>query len=203
MIVIAKPSVCADATRERFLQMLPAIREQASVAFRAEHPEAKEDLTAEVIANSYVAFVRLVERGKEHLAYATPLAHYAIRQVRAGRIVGSRLNVQDVTSLHARLRKQISVERLDKFDREAGEWKEVLVEDRHAGPAETAASRIDLAAWYRSLGRQKRRVARLLARGETTGSAARLAGLTAGRVSQVRRELQQSWAVFQGQAAAA
>lgn len=36
MIAIAKVPVCAGTIQERFLQMLPAIREQASVAFRGE-----------------------------------------------------------------------------------------------------------------------------------------------------------------------
>ena len=80
--------------------------------------------------------------------------------------------------------------------------RETLVEGRHAGPAETAAARIDLAAWFRSLARKKRRIARELARGEGTGNVARIFGLTAGRVSQLRRELAESWAEFQGEAAA-
>ncbi len=43
-------------------------------------------------------FVRLVRRGKAGLAYPTPLADYAIRQVRAGRRVGCRQNAQDIMS---------------------------------------------------------------------------------------------------------
>jgi hypothetical protein len=37
-----------------------------------------------------------------------------------------------------------------------------------------------------------------LARGETTGRAAREFGLTPGRISQLRRELYQAWRAFQG-----
>lgn len=200
MIVISKLPFCADAFHDRFLQMLPAIHEEASVAFRGEKPELKEELTAEVVANTYAAFVRLVERDKEHLAYATPLAHYAIRQVRVGRRVGTKLKVRDALSPANR---SITVERLDRFDRETREWKEALVEDKHAGPADTAAARIDLAAWLSGLNRTKRQVARKLARGETTGAVARMCGLSAGRVSQLRRELAESWDSFQGESAAA
>jgi hypothetical protein len=179
--------------------MLPAIRLQARVAFRSFGPEAKEELIQEVVANAYVAFVRLVERGKTRLAYASPLASYAIRQVRVGRRVGNKANVNDVSSAMAKVSKGITVERLDRFDSEGGVWREVLVEDRHAGPAEVAASRIDVSTWFRSLAWKKRRVAKALARGETTSATARKHGLSAGRVSQLRQELAASWAKFQGE----
>lgn len=186
----------------RFLAMLPRIREQASRAFRAARPEAKEELIAEIVANAYCAFVRLVARGREEFAYATPLAQYAIRQVRSGRRVGTKLNVRDVSSEYAQRVHGFTVERLDQFDAAEGEWREILVECRHAGPAETAAARLDTAAWLKSLGYRKRRIARALARGESTGKVAHMYGLSAGRVSQLRQELQRSWEQFHGETAA-
>jgi len=47
----------------------------------------------------------------------------------------------------------------------------------------------------------KRQVARTLALGETTKRTARRFRVTAGRVSQLRRELQNSWESFQGEPA--
>jgi len=49
---------------------------------------------------------------------------------------------------------------------------------------------------------QKRQIAKLLAKGETTGATARKFGLSAGRVSQLRGELERSWQVFQAEAVA-
>jgi hypothetical protein len=192
----------ASNANDKFLMMLPSIRDQARLAFRAVQPELKEELVAEVVANAYVAFSRLVERGRADLAYPTPLAQFAIRQVRCGRRVGSKLNIRAVSSRHAQLAKGIVMERLDKFDAEEGEWREALVvEDRKAGPAETAAARIDVAAWFRSLARKKRRIAQTLARGEGTVKVAAMFGLTAGRISQLRQELAESWAEYQGELA--
>ncbi len=142
-----------------------------------------------MVANAFVAFVRLAERDKVDLAYPTPLAQYAIRQVRAGRRVGSKLNVRDVSSRYAQRVKSFAVEQLGEFDDQQGVWREALIEDRQAGPAETAAARIDVADWFKSLGRNKRKIAKSLARGEATSTVARLFGLTAGRVSQLRQEL--------------
>ena len=86
------------ATEERFLEMLPCIRGVAQFAFRRQHRTRRPDLIAEVIANAYVAFRRLVQRGKVDLAYPSVLAWFAIRQVREGRRVGNKRNVKDVLS---------------------------------------------------------------------------------------------------------
>jgi hypothetical protein len=66
---------------------------------------------------------------------------YGVRQFKAGRKVGNHLNINDVLSHHAQRAKGIHVERLDRFDAEAEEWKEIVVEDRRAGPAEVVATR--------------------------------------------------------------
>jgi len=146
MIAHAK-KLRAQTLQEKFLDMLPSIRQQARFAFRAETPERRDDLVTEVIANCFVAFVRLMDRGKAGKVYPTPLVQYAIKQVRDGRHVGTSLNVNDVSSEHAQRSKGIVVESLDRYDQRKQEWREILIEDRHAGPAETAASRIDFSAW--------------------------------------------------------
>ena len=69
-----------------FENLLPAIHQQAQVAFLSHPREEREELIAEVVANAFCAFHRLAQRGKTELAYATPLAWYAIRQVRSGRL---------------------------------------------------------------------------------------------------------------------
>jgi hypothetical protein len=200
MITFARPCSVDTTKQDKFLAMLPAIREQARLAFRAHSPEAKEELIAEVVANAFCAFARLVQRGKEDVAHATPLSWYAIRQVRCGRRVGSAIKSRDVMSP---ANHHVTVEQLDQFDQKDGEWREALVEDKHAGPADTAAARIDVTAWFRSLSRTKRRIARLLARGEGTGAVAKKFGLSPGRISQLRAELQESWLAMQGEVAVA
>ena len=203
MIARARPArhPAASAICAKFLLLLPAIREQARFACRGEDPERRQEFVAEVIANCWVAFVRLIERGLIDVCYATPLVQYAIKQVRDGRRVGAALNVRDVSSPYAQQAKGFIVERLDRFDPEEDQWREVVVEDHRAGPSETAASRIDLADWFDSLPRHKRRVAQTLATGETTKRTARKFRVSPGRVSQLRREFQDSWEEFQGEPA--
>lgn len=78
---------------------------------------------------------------------------------------GSRLNKGDVLSPANR---RVVVQRLDRSDRHE-EWKEVVVEDRRATPADTACARLVLAQWFRSLPRRNRRIAQTLATGESSG----------------------------------
>jgi len=197
MIADAK-KLRAQTLQERFLDLLPSIRQQARFAFRAETPERRDDFVTEVIANCWVAFVRLVDRGKEDEVYPTPLVQYAIKQVCGGRKVGSKLNVNDVSSEYAQRSRGFHVESLDRYDEQNGQWREILIEDRRSGPAETAACRLDFGEWLRTLPRRSQRIAETLATGETTKKAAKEHRVSAGRISQMRRELRDNWDAFHG-----
>lgn len=190
----------ASARAVKFLSLLPAIREQARFAFRSQEPERRQELIAEVIANAFVAFTRLLDRGPEQIVYATPLVQYAIKQVKTARRVGGKLNVRDVSSEYAQRSKRFTLGRLDHFDTRKGVWREVLIEDRRAGPADTAAARIDIADWFNSLPLRRRLIAETLATGETTKRAAKQFHISRGRISQMRRELHDAWQEFQGDA---
>ena len=183
--------------QEKFVAMLPTIQEHAVFRFRHRLPEEREELVAETVALACVMFARLVERGK--VGYATPLADYACRQVVVGRRLGSPLNTNDVGSTHCQRRKGVFVQRLDRYDVKDGEWREIVVEDKNATPADIAATRIDFAAWLETLSKRQRKIAETLAMGETTSRTARIFRISAGRVSQIRRQLFDRWQEFQGE----
>ena len=79
-----------------------------------------------------------------------------------------RQSPKDAMSQIAQHRKGFCIGQLDHFDRDGGTWREVVVEDRRAGPAETAATRIDFSHWLRLLPKRLRKIALTLASGETT-----------------------------------
>lgn len=145
-------------------------------------------------------FVRELSRFPVDGSYPTPLAQFAIRQVRAGRRVGQSRNTQDLFSPAGTAARESRIARLDQFDDERHEWREVLVEDRKA---ETAAARIDFAHWLRRLPWCDRQIVKALAKCETTKCVAKLYRLSPGRVSQLRRELKESWEELHGELAAA
>ena len=198
MICITQDFVIDEEAREQFSRLLPEI--QQNIAFRYRHlkPELREDRTAEAVALAFEMFVRLVQRDKAEVAYAGPLANYAARQVLNGRQCGSPLNVGDITSHYSQQQTGIRGRSLHRFNGESESWQELVVEDRGAGPADVAVTRIDFRDWLQTLSEKKRQVAEILASGETTQAVANRLQLSAGRISQLRRELMEAWNEFQG-----
>jgi hypothetical protein len=194
MIAFAKEST--HQQYDKFIAMIPVITRYSATCFRHLDAEAREDAVAEIVANCFRAYVRLVELNKEDLVYPAVLASFAVRQYRDGRRVGSKLNKNDISSPYCQRFKRINVERLDRHDKRAGGWQEVLAEDRHAGPADTAASRIDFSDWLASLPSRDRRIAEQLGSGERAREVAEQFGVSASRVSQLRRELMENWQLF-------
>lgn len=109
----------------------------------------------------------------------------------------ARLGEHDVTSRHCRKAKGIRQVRLDRYDPESDSWKEILVEDCRATPADLAAGRIAVAAWMQSLKPKTRKIAKTLAIGETTIDTAKKFAASSARISQVRSELRNLCEAFQ------
>jgi hypothetical protein len=190
-------SSLSEEARTQFANMLPELNRQIAFRFRNLKPELREERSADAVGLALEMFSRLVRRDKTDRAHPTPLATYACRQVRDGRRCGSSLNVCDISSRHCRKRKRIRKNSLSCRNRDSGNWQELVVEDRKAGPADVAAVRINFRDWLKSLPEKKRWVAETLAGGETTKAAARKCGLSTGRISQMRRELLEAWNTFQ------
>ncbi len=204
MIALAEPvspnTPRSSSCQEGFLALMPTIRHYACRAFRQWSAEAREDAVAEVVANAYAAYVRLVRRGRRELAFATVLARYAIRQFHSGRRVGSRFTVRDVMSQAAQRRHRFIVERLDHVASPTGEWIEAVVEDTATPVADQAAFRCDFPAWLRRLKPRDRRIAEALSLGHSTSEVAQRFRVSASRVSQLRGTLHHSWHSFHGDA---
>jgi hypothetical protein len=109
------------------------------------------------------------------------------------------LNIRDVSSAHAQINRGIKLRRLDRYDEAKAAWTEIVIEDKRSGPAEIAAMRIDFAAWLRTLACRERRIAKVLATGETTNATARKFGVSPSRISQLRSQLKRAWQAFQGE----
>ncbi len=195
-------SPASPAPRRRwqklFLAMLPAIIQHAKIAFRHVRGQDRQDKIQETVANALVAFRRLVQLKKTDLAYPSVLARYAVAQIKDGRLVGGKMNCKDVSSPYCQRVKGVVMERLDHYDPTEQEWSEVVVEGKTAGPADIVRTRIDFSDWLDSLKRRDRRVAEFLANGESTTAAAQRFRVSAGRISQLRKELAENWNRFIG-----
>jgi len=195
MTELVTPHHLIDPNTPAFESLLPAIQRLARYAFRRVRRCLREDLIAEAIGRAYLAFVRLTERGLTALVYPMALAKFAIRQVWDGRRVGSRQTASDALSEYAQWKRSFCVQRL--AGRNPEQWYEQLLVDRRATPAEIVAYKLDFRSWLQRLGPFQRQVALRLALGDSTSEAAERFGVSRGRISQLRRELRNSWEVFQ------
>src|SRR5262245_58018702 len=70
---------------------------------------------------------------------------------------------------------------------------DALLDNTQTPPDEQVCFRLDFPAWLASLGERKRRVAEDLMMGERTSDVAHRHGCSQGRISQMRREMKESW----------
>jgi len=192
-------SKCVQDCHAAFLRLLPIIRRDAAYRFRHLNGDSRSDAIQEVVANAFVAYARLVERGKADIAYPRVLAAYGVAQFFAGRRVGTRINTRDVCSKTAQRKRNFKVERLDRFNTLDGEWQQAVVEDHRTPVPDQAAFRIDFPRWLRTLSRRDRRIVKFLCNGEKAGHVARMFSVSPARISQIRSELKQAWFVFHGE----
>jgi hypothetical protein len=61
------------------------------------------------------------------------------------------------------------------------------------------AAKMDVGDWFSTLSRRMKQIAKDLAFGFSTSEVAGKYGVTAGRISQLRRVLEESWGEFQGE----
>jgi hypothetical protein len=181
-----------ESTWQReFVEMLPEIRKWLRLAFRQLGPEAREDAIEEGIVHSLLSYSRLHGKGRGDNANASSLAWYAALAVKRGRPAAGHLNGKDPLSRYAQVGNKI------RFERQNGEWIEKLVEDKRASVPDQVAAKLDVSAWFTSLTQRTKQIAKDLALGCSTSEVAQKHGVTPGRISQLRRRLEESWEAFQ------
>jgi hypothetical protein len=180
-----------NCCQNAFFMILPRIQSQAWLAFQGLSFDLKQELQSEVVAHCWKSFSRLFELGRHEDVPPMTLARFAIRAVRSGRRIGASLNINDVTSLYCQNRMGI------RSSLSGDNWPESLIADERARPDELVMARIDFSEWLQTLKPLHRKVAEHLSLGESTHSSARIFNLSPGRISQIRRLLEQSWHSFQ------
>ena len=194
---------CRTTWQQGFIDILPEIERRLRCAFRNLDPESRDDATQQGIVHSLLSYVRLSEQGRVGSVTASSLAWYASLAVKRGRPAGVRMNVRDPLSRYAQLGKGIKVKSLQTYSATSETWIDLVVADKRASVPDQVAVRLDARQWFATLSRRTMRIARDLAHGFSTSEVALKHGVTAGRISQLRRTLEESWLAFQQEAAPA
>ena len=185
--------------QDNFVSILGAIQNHASVRFRRMRSEAKAEATAEAIASACVSYRKLSRQKKLARVFPGNIATFAVQAVKGGRHVGGHQNCRCVLNSLTHKKKGIVVGSLSPFDPHEGSWKDLAVESRKVSPADTACFRLDFQSWLKRWPRRHRQIINALMAGSSTTEVAAKCGVSLPRISQLRREYQDSWERFQGE----
>jgi hypothetical protein len=183
-------------------QVLPRVEAHGRVHFRhVRCPDRKEELLAEMRGLAWKWYVRLVQKGKNVLAFVSALATYAARAVHSGRRVCGHERAQDVFSPVAQRRHGFAVGKLPDFSTLHGSpLEEALIDNTLSPVPEQVAFRLDFPAWLASLSHRDRDLVTDMGLGERTLALAHKYGCSASRISQKRRQFLEDWTRFCGDA---
>ena len=194
----ANQTICQTTPRphDDFLGILPVVTKYACLLFRNWPPSDREDALAETVARAFVTFINLKHQGRNPFEFPSKIAVRSVQRVRDGRHVGQPCNSRDLLSRKSQFCREIDVQRV-------GELQDALVDNTRTPVPDQVCFRCDFPAWLRTLSRRDCRIALRLARGNSTSEVAKRFGVSRGRISQLRRELCNSWRVYQGEVVAA
>ncbi len=185
------------AWQSAFVAMLPEIEQKLRLAFCRLDPDAREDAIEEGIVHSLLAYLRLDEQDRAEVTTPSSLAWYSSRLVKRGRPTSGKMNGKEPLSRYGQISNAIKVER------QPSNWIDAMVADKRASVSDQVAARMDVGAWFATLTKRMKEVAKDLAFGCSTSEVAKKHGVSAGRISQLRRMLEESWAAFQQEASPA
>jgi len=189
----------SKAWQTNFLTVMPTVQDHARFRFRHLPACHKAEAVSESIARACVDYAALARKRQLHRAFAGSLATYAVKAVGAGRRVGGHMTSRDVMSKLAQKRRGFVVGSITPASQADGSWRDLLLESRRVSPADQAAFNVDFAEWLKTWPSRHRAIIKALASGGTTTELAMRFRVSLGRISQLRRQYEQSWAQFQGE----
>jgi hypothetical protein len=178
--------------------ILPRVDAHGRVYFR--HVRCKhrrEELLAEMAALTWKWFIRLVQRGKDVLRFAGRLAVYAARAIGGGRRVCGRERARDAMTPSAQHRHSFAVGSLPEVGPRLGASLAEALQDNTTSPVpDQVIFRVDFPAWRHTRSERDQRIIDALMIGESTAALARRFGVSAPRISQLRREFCADWHAY-------
>ncbi len=194
------------AAHQQFESALPVFEKNFLYLFRRRCCD-REDLLAEAYACAWKAWRGLLAKGRDPVTLGvTGIAAFAALHTLKGRRIANRrgggrnkMSVEHRRAMKLGGYDVISYDsgETERSDHGQGGWKEWVVPDRHMGPADAAAFRVDFSNWLAGLPERRRLTAELLAQGHGTLEVASRVGVTPAAVSQARSWLEARWRQYQ------
>jgi hypothetical protein len=193
------PAQSQDELHAAFLTILPRIELHGRCFFRHKKGDKRGEAIAEMVALAWRSFVNCVRNGKDPTQWPTALACYAARAVHNGRRLCGQERINDVLSPRAQQQHNFTVVSLPEGSSLHGNvFDEALIDNTQTPVPDRVSFRLDFPTWRLSRSDRDRRVIDDLMVGERTLDVADKHGLTAGRVSQLRRDFYLDWQRYCG-----
>jgi hypothetical protein len=197
-MTVSAHQVSPRNVHESFLVLLPQIERHARIYFRQiACPSLRNDRIAEAVGLAWKWHGRLLEQGKDVFAFPVVFSLMVGRAVKSGRRLCGQEKVADAMSSIAQQRRSFTVSSLPQGSSlEGNVFDEALRDNTQSTVPDQAAFRIDFCAWQKSLTWRERAIVQQLALGHTATEVASRFGVSAGRISQLRRHFHDGWQAF-------
>jgi DNA-directed RNA polymerase specialized sigma24 family protein len=188
----------AIAPQTLFFASLPRIARHARFHFRhLKRGHEHDDTVAEAVALAWKWFVRLVQQGRHPEEFISAIASYAARAVKSGRRLCGQEKANDVFSRSTQSRRAFLISGFPEFSTLTGHALDEALHDNTATPVPDQVSfRMDFPAWLATRSVRDRELIGELIAGEQAKDAARRFGISAARVTQLRRDYLEDWRSF-------
>jgi len=184
MIASVKPITSSEVpTFESMLPVLTIRFRKAALSIKSY--EERTDAVAEMIGLAYGVYASLVKRGRTDI-FSSPIGEFAVKGYFSGRRV-SGMSATDVTSPRCRFLGRSTV---------VNEGVGKCICRRTFKPSTIGAFNIDFTDWKNTLDDRTQNLLSDILMGETTSFLARRYEISPARISQIRRELVESWHDF-------
>jgi hypothetical protein len=191
---------CQAEGHDDFLPLRARVERHAKFVCRHLPAADRDDFVSESVASAFQSFLRLKIRGKDpEKDFPGRMAHWAVLVVMDGR----HLSGTDALSQRAQRRHGFRVESLSvsSDERKPGPNElrpgdsigDSLSDNTRTLPSEQAIFRIDFRNWLKTWGPKDRGLIDDLVLGERTADVASKHRISAGRVSQKRRQFRDDW----------
>jgi hypothetical protein len=196
----AVPGAALDHWQAAFLALLPTVQSVARLHFRhVRCPDTKLDHVAEAVALAWLWYLRLVRKGRDPAEFVVTFSQLVARSVASGRRLCGQEKAKDALSPVCQRRRNFVVAPLPDGTAMVGNvFDDALIDNTRTPVPDQVQFRVDFPRWRRSLGRGRRVLMDAMAVGHRTTDLAGMFQISQGRVSQVRRELCESWRAFCG-----
>lgn len=184
--------------QERFLALLPCLERRWRAAFgHLRCRDRRQEALHEMLALAWQWHVRLARRGKDATHFPNALARFAAQAVHSGRRLCGQEKTKDVLSPLAQRRRGFTVGKLPDVSTLGGNpLAEALIENTATPVPEQVSFRLDFPCWRRRHRARDRQLIDQMLQGTRTLELARQFGLSAARISQLRRAFHADWLHF-------